>query len=76
MDLFYCRFVLTILFSLHAMMAWIILHLPVRCCLDMTSMTYFTVVSNFLIKIRIHVLVIFLTGNDLLHGIIFVEWET
>ena len=41
----------------------------------MASKTYWTVVGSFLPILRIQTLFLFLSVNELSHGLLFVDWE-
>ena len=74
-DMFYWRIFLTMFLSLRDVMTWILLNFPVRCWLDISSMNCGTVVGYFLPIMRIHTLVLFISGKERLQGILFVDWD-
>ena len=75
MDLFSSFFV-KIFLTLHDTMAWSLLHLPVICWLEMSSMTCCTVFGYFLPMFKIHKLVQIFAGDFRFHGLLFFDWET
>ena len=63
---------LKIFLSLHSLMALFKLHLPFTCWLDMYSMDFWLAVVSFITIIRIHTLVLFISGNARFCGIFLI----
>ena len=66
--------VLKIILSLRDVMTCTLLHFPVIFWLEMYYKTCWTVVGSFLTIMRIQTLILFLSGDRLFHGLLFVDW--
>ena len=60
-------------FNMH-LFSCTLLHFPVSFWLEMDSKTCWTFVGSFLTIMRIQTLVLFLYGNELFYGLLFVDW--
>ena len=75
MHIFSWRLVPTMYLYLRDVITRNLLNFPVSCWLDMDSKNCWTGVGSFLPTPRIQKLVLFLDGNKLLHGMLFVYWK-
>ena len=75
MHMFFWRLVMIMSLSLWSVITCTLLHFPVSSWLDMASKTCWTVFGSFMLILRIQKLVLFLSGNEWLHGLLFSDWD-
>ena len=68
--------VIKIILFLRDVMMWTLVRLAVICWMYTASMTCFSVVEYFIPMLIILTLVIFLSGNFLLHGLLLFYWDS